>query len=87
MHSLTQKGPAVYNSQRDCIARGYGGLFGDAEADFIEEGEPDLDAKKPAKKKKAGKKGRQPTQEDWLTQIGRLKGRPAPGDWDEVEDL
>jgi hypothetical protein len=57
------------------------------EADFVEEGEPDLDAKKPAKKKKAGKKGRQPTQEDWLTQIGRLKGRPAPADWDNIEDL
>jgi N utilization substance protein A len=57
------------------------------EADFIEEGEADLNAKKPAKKKKTGKKGRQPTQEDWLTQIGRLKGRPGPGDWDEIENL
>jgi N utilization substance protein A len=57
------------------------------EADFVEEGEPDLDAKKPAKKKKAGKKGHQPTQEEWLTQVGRLKGRPGPSDWEEVGDL
>jgi hypothetical protein len=57
------------------------------EADFADEGEADLDAKRPAKKKKAGKKGRQPTQEDWLTQIGRLRGRPGPSDWDNVEDL
>jgi N utilization substance protein A len=57
------------------------------EADFVEEGELDLDTKKPAKKKKAGKRGRQPTQEDWLTQIGRLKGRPGLGDWDNVDDL
>jgi N utilization substance protein A len=57
------------------------------EADFIEEGEPDLDAKKPGKKKKAGKKGRQPTQDDWLSQVGRLKGRPGPGGWDEIDDL
>jgi N utilization substance protein A len=57
------------------------------EADFVEEGEPDLDTKKPAKKKKAGKKGRQPTQEDWLTQVGRLKGRPGPSDWEDIENL
>jgi hypothetical protein len=57
------------------------------EADFVEEGEPYLDTKKPGKKKKAGKKGRQPTQEDWLTQIGRLKGRPGLGDWEDVENL
>jgi hypothetical protein len=57
------------------------------EADFIDEGEPDLDAKKPAKKKKAGKRVRQPTQEDWLNQVGRLKGRPGLGSWDEIDDL
>jgi transcription termination/antitermination protein NusA len=58
--------------------------MGFTEADFIEEGEPDLDAKKPAKKKKAGKKVRQPTQEDWLDQVSRLKGR---GGWVDLEDL
>jgi transcription termination/antitermination protein NusA len=54
------------------------------EADFVEEGEPDLDTKKPIKKKKTGKKGRQPTQEDWLDQVSRLKGR---GGWGDLEDL
>jgi transcription termination/antitermination protein NusA len=58
--------------------------MGFTEADFIEEGEPDLDEKKTAKKKKAGKKVRQPTQEDWLDQVSRLKGR---GGWVDLEDL
>jgi len=54
------------------------------EADFVEEGEADLDSKKPVKKKKAGKKVRQPTQEDWLDQVNRLKGR---GGLSDLEDL
>jgi N utilization substance protein A len=57
------------------------------EADFVEEGEPDLDAKKQAKKKKAGKRVRQPTQEDWLNQVSRLKGRPGLGSWDDIDDF
>ena len=58
--------------------------MGFTEADFVEEGEPDLDMKTPAKKKKAGKKGRQPTQENWVDQVNRLKGR---GGWSDLEDL
>ena len=57
------------------------------EADFIEEGEPDLDVKKPAKKKKAGQRVRQPTQEDWLNQVGRLKGRSGLSGLDDIDDF
>jgi transcription termination/antitermination protein NusA len=52
------------------------------EADFVEEEEPEVDAKKAAKKKKAGKRVRQPTQDDWLTQAARLKR----GGWGDLED-
>jgi N utilization substance protein A len=55
------------------------------EADFVEEEEPDVDAKKAAKKKKAGKKGRQPTQDDWLTQAALLK-RPGRIGWGDLEE-
>jgi N utilization substance protein A len=52
------------------------------EADFTEEEEPEVDTKKAAKKKKAGKKGRQQTEEDWLTQATRLKR----GGWGELDE-
>jgi transcription termination/antitermination protein NusA len=55
------------------------------EADFIEEAGPDADAKKAAKKKKAGKKSRQPAEDDWLTQAALLK-RPGRIGWGDLED-
>jgi N utilization substance protein A len=55
------------------------------EADFTNEGALEADAKKAAKKKKSGKKGRQPVEEDWLTQVARLK-RPGRGGWSDLED-
>jgi N utilization substance protein A len=55
------------------------------EADFMEEEGPGPDTKKSAKKKKGGKKGRQPDQDDWLTQAARLK-RPGRGGWGDIED-
>jgi transcription termination/antitermination protein NusA len=55
------------------------------EADFTDEGALEIDAKKAAKKKKVGKKSRQPVEEDWLTQVARLTG-PGRVGWSELED-
>lgn len=60
--------------------------FGEIEFEDEEEAEQEK-ARKPAKHKKAGKKGRQPAQDDWLSQVGRRPRGPLRGWGDEFEDL